>query len=127
MPVLKSPLKFPILFLTFLLLPLHSCVVYHKTPSTLEQAAELPIRAKVTNVQGEQTKYRYIMLKDGAYYGVKKQSGEVVKIPLNAEELEKVQVKNKVASTWLTVGAIALPVAAVGFVALVATVFLLAG
>ena len=125
MTALKRPL-----FILVLLLPLllqQSCVVYHKTPSTLEEAAALPVRTKVTDRQGEKTKYRYIQREDGVYYGVKQLNGVVVRTPLQAEGLEKIQVKNKVASTWLTVGVVALPVATVAMTALVAVVLLASG
>lgn len=124
MTFLQSPLNPLAICLLWLL---QSCVVYHKTPSTLEEASELPVRAKVTDKQGEKARYRYIVLKDGAYYGVKKESGEVVKIPLQVGELDKVQLKNKVASTWLTVGLVALPVAMVFAMALAAVTLLAVG
>ena len=109
------------------LMLLQGCVVYHKTPSTLEQAAQVPVRTKVTNLQGEKTKYRYIQREDGIYYGVKKQDREMVRTPLEAGELEKIQVKNKVASTWLTVGVIVVPVGAIAIASMVALVLLASG
>ena len=104
-----------------------SCVVYHKTPSTLEQAAQVPVRTKVTDLAGEKSKYRYILREDGMYYGVKKQGSQLVRTPLTAEELAKIQVKNKVASTWVNVGLIALPVFFVMMASLAAIILLASG
>lgn len=104
--------------LAFLVL-LQGCVVYHKTPTTLEQASNEYIKTKITNTDNETTKYKYITFEEGTYYGVNKRSGELVKTPLNSEEINRILIKNRTASTWVTVTVIATPVIALG-VALIA-------
>lgn len=109
MKKLKKRLKVVALFLTGLIL-LQSCVVYHKTPTTLEQASQLRTKTKITQTDGDTFKFKYISYEDGVYYGVKKKSGELVKTPLDQEYISKVLTKNKSTSTWLTVAAIGIPV-----------------
>ena len=116
MEAIKTRLKTIAWFLTVLML-FQSCVVYHKTPTTLEKASREQIKTKVTNTDGITSNYRYITYEDGDYYGVKKKSGELVKTPLNEQEIAEVVLTNKTASTWLTVGVIALPVIAVVVIA----------
>lgn len=75
-----------------------SCVIYHKTPSTLEQASEERIKTKIINANGATLKYMYIEYKDGMYYGVNKKSGTLVRVPLKEEEVT-VLLKNQTATT----------------------------
>lgn len=84
-----------------------SCVVYRKTPTSLEEASKQQIRTKIIKTNGEISKYRYITYEDGQFYGVRKKSGELVKTPLSEQEIKKVLTNNKSASTWVTVGVIA--------------------
>ena len=75
-----------------------SCVIYHKTPSTLEHASKERIRTKIINANGATLKYMFIEYKDGVYYGVNKKSGTMVRVPLKEEEIT-VLLKNQTATT----------------------------
>jgi len=109
-------LKTTAVFLASLIL-LQGCVVYHKTPSTLEQARQENIKTKIMTTDNETSKYKYITYEEGTFYGVNKKSGELVKTPLIQEEVTEVLTKNEKASTLWTVIAIGVPVVflAVGF------------
>lgn len=109
MKAIKIWLKPIALFLTASLL-LQSCVVYHKTPTSLEKASQERIRTKITNTNGQTAKYKYITYEEGVFYGVGLKSGSAIKIPLDQEYISNVVTKNKSASTWLTVGIIGIPV-----------------
>ena len=109
MEAFKTRLKTIAWFLTALML-FQSCVVYHKTPTTLEKASQEQIKTKVTNNEGETIKFKYIAYEDGVFYGVNKKSGEIIKTPLDKQYVEPVLIKNKSASTWVTVLVIAVPV-----------------
>jgi hypothetical protein len=109
MEAIKKRLKATAWCLTILLL-FQSCVVYHKTPTTLEKASREQTKTKITNTNGELFKYGYITYEDGIYYGINKKSGELVKTTLDQEYINKVVTKNKSASTWVTVGVIGVPV-----------------
>lgn len=108
------------MFLSTVLL-LQSCVVYHKTPATLEKASREQVKTKVTNTDGDIAKIKYVTYESGVFYGVNKKSGELVKTPLDEEYINKIVTKNKSASTWATVTVIAIPVAAV--IILIATAY----
>lgn len=115
MKTIKKRLRPIALFLTALLL-FQSCVVYHKTPTTLEKASQEHIKTRVLNANGETAKYNYISHEHGRYYGVHKdfdERGKLIKTLLNEQEITKITTKNKSASTWVTVGVIAVPVIAI--------------
>jgi hypothetical protein len=99
------------LFLTILLL-FQSCVVYHKTPTTLAIASRERMNTKVTRNNGEIVKYKYITYENGTYFGVSLTSGEWIKTPLDEEELAQVFTKDTSRSTWATIAFIAIPVIA---------------
>ena len=107
MEAIKTRLKSIAWFLTALML-FQSCVVYHKTPTTLDNASRDLVRTKITNPNGESFTYKYITYEDGVYYGVNKASGKWIKTPLD-NRISNVYTKNNEASTWLTVGIIGLP------------------
>lgn len=90
-----------------------SCVVYHKTPKSLDEASRLRTTTRITNHTGVTDKYDFILYEDGMYYGVFKdfdERGKWVKTPLQESEIEVVQTKNKTASTLITIGLITVPV-----------------
>ena len=107
----KLPKTIALFFVSLILF--NSCVVYHKTPTSLEKASQERIKAKVTTTDQQIFKYKYIAYEDGQFYGVKKKSGEFIKTPLSEEDTLKVVLKNRSASTWGTVSLIATPVMAI--------------
>jgi len=109
MEAIPKRLKTIALLLTALLL-FQSCVVYHKTPTTLEHASQDRIKTQITRSNGEISKYDYIANEDGVYYGVYTDWDEQVKTPLSEQEITKVLTKDKSTSTVLTIGVIAVPV-----------------
>ena len=105
--------------LAFLVL-FQGCVVYHKTPRTLEQARQEQIKTKITTSDNEKIKYKYIISEAGNFYGITTEYGEEVKNPLNEEEIQIILTKNKKASTWATVLAIGVPVIGITIAGIVA-------
>jgi len=90
------------------------CVVYDfNNPVTLEQAFQEQKKAKVKTNTNQTSRYKYISFEDGQFYGVKKKSGEFIRVPLDNNDVIQVLVQNKSASTWVTVAVIAVPVIAV--------------
>ena len=101
-------------FLTALML-LQSCTVYRSTPVNVEQAAEQQLKAKVRTTDDKTFKFDYIAEENGSFYGIKfhemtKKLGEYDQIPLNEEEISKILIQNKTASTMATVVVIAIPI-----------------
>lgn len=112
MEVIKTRLKTIAWFLTALML-FQSCVVYHKTPTTLEKSSQEKIKTKVTNSDGTVFKYKYITYDDGKFYGVNVKSGEQIKTPLQTSEVTQVLSQNKSGSTWATIAIILIPIIAI--------------
>ena len=102
MEAINKRLKPIALILTALLL-FQSCVVYHKTPTTIQQASQEQIRTKIIKTNGEISKYKYITSEDGTFYGVKLKSGEWIKTPLDQKEIAQVLTKNISTSKTLTI------------------------
>ena len=110
MEAIKTRIKTIAWFLTSLML-FQSCVVYHKTPTTLERASHERIRTKVTNTDGETFKYRYIAYEEDAYIGYfEEELGEFTRVPIDTADILGVRTKNKSASVLVTILAIAVPV-----------------
>ena len=114
MEAFKKRLRATAWFLTTLML-FQSCVVYHKTPTTLEKASQERIKTKITNKEGETFKYKYITFEEGQFYGVHEpeEFGEFVKVPLESEDIINVRTKNKSASTWVTILVVTVPALAI--------------
>ena len=109
------------------LLLFQSCVVYHKNPTTLANASREALKTRITSHNGETSNYKYVSFEDSQYYGVNQKSGNIVRTPLNPENISKVAIQNKSASTWITIGAIAVPAALVIILLSQATFFTLDG
>lgn len=92
---------------------MQSCVMYHPTAYTLDQAVQSKTNSKITDLEGQPHFYKYITQESGLYYGLKRKSGEYIQHPINPESIDRVYVKNQSASTWVTIGLIVVPVAAV--------------
>ena len=105
-----------------LLTLLQSCVVYHKTPVSLDQAVKAGTKAKIVMSDGSLIKYQYITEIKGEYYGVNKKSGMWVETPTNINPDTKVFLKNKSKSKWLTWGLILYPPLALGAFAATITI-----
>jgi len=120
MKAIRGRLKATTLLLTTLIL-FQSCVVYHKTPTTLEKASQERIKIKITNKEGETFKYKYITFEEGQFYGVHEpeEFGEFVKVPLDSEDIINVRTKNKSASTWVTILVITVPALAIVAIAVI--------
>ena len=116
MEAFKNRLK-PIAFFLTALPFFQSCVVYHKTPTTLEQASREQTRTKVTTEENKTYKFNYITYDNGVFYGINKRNGKPVKTSLYNEVVTGVYEQNDAASTLTTVGTIiGIPVLLMGIV-----------
>lgn len=87
-------LKILVLFLVLAMF--QSCKAY-KSPTNLEQAANVQEKGflKVTMVNGDEYIYETIEFSEDTYYGVKMVDAEIVKTILLKEEVLKVEKRNK--------------------------------
>lgn len=101
------------------LLVFQSCVIYHKTPSTLEKASQEQLRTKVKTGENKTYKFRYITYDNGVFYGINERSGKPVKTSLYNENVTGVYLMNEYATILSTIGVIvAVPLS--GFLLLLA-------
>ncbi len=119
MKTIRIKLKTIAMFFAALIL-LQGCVVYHKTPVNLEQAANAKQKTKINTIADETVKFKSIEYEDGQFFGLKKENGKIVKVPLDTNEVYKLYLQNKNKSTWATVLLIATPIVAFGILAIIA-------
>lgn len=80
-----------------------SCVVYHKTPVTLDQAAREKTKTKIVLEDGRVEKFKSITNQDGRYYGNRMTGDGLLTIPVDIDSIYEVHVKNKTASILVTI------------------------
>ena len=107
--------KFSCLFLSFLI-ALQSCVAYKDTTSTLDEA--VATNCKVLVVKTDDTQFKFIKVEkiNGVYYGILKTRIGSEKVLLDENDLKRISVLDKTASTWGTIGIV------VGSVVIIATI-----
>jgi hypothetical protein len=102
-------------FLIFVFL-LQSCAVYQKTPVSIEEAAATKNKVIIINDNDAKLKFKKIEQIDGIYYGITKENGNIVKVPLTESAIKKIRVLDKSASTWGTIGIVAGSLLVVGII-----------
>ena len=100
-----------------------SCVVYHKTPVTMEDAVQAETKTKVFLKDGRVEKFKSVTNQDGQFYGTRITGNGLVTIPLDVDSISQVQVKNKTASILVTV----IPLAALTALVIAAANFSVGG
>ncbi|WP_242202290.1 hypothetical protein [Aestuariivivens insulae] len=115
MKTIKQQTCLSVILLSILIL-FQSCTVYRSKSSTLEQVSNTAIKSKVETHNGVSIKFKYIVVENGNYYGVRKVKGKMEKMKLSEDYIKSVKQKDKTMSTVLT---IALPVAIIAAVGLI--------
>jgi hypothetical protein len=83
-----------------------SCVIYEKRSVPLDWASTQERKAKVKTVDNQTYKFKRIKSDNGHFYGVKDVNGEIIKTPLQDDQLKKIQLQNKGDSTAVTIAMI---------------------
>ena len=87
------------------------CTVYKSANVTLDEAVKADNKVRVIKKNGEKVKYLRVIFEDGYYKSVEKIGEGTVKTQIEVDKIEKVQLKDKVLSTVLS---IAIPVVIIG-------------
>lgn len=103
MKTIKKQIRIMALVLALVIL-IHGCAIYKSTPVSLDQAAKEEINTKIYIKSGEDFIFKRIVLEDGKYYGIKKEKGDIIKIPLNEQFIDKVKLKDTSWSSIATTG-----------------------
>ena len=82
---------------------LQNCMVYKKSSVTLEKAVQEQQKVRVEYEDYESYRYQKLISKDGTYFGVKKEKGELVNIPIDENRIVNVRLYNKSLSNTLTI------------------------
>jgi hypothetical protein len=85
-----------------MLILFQGCTVYKKQSVTMQEAAQKQVKTKVKTNNGDLF-FKYIAFENDNYYGIKKSKGELEKIRLDSEYIEKIQLKNKQGSVIVTI------------------------
>jgi hypothetical protein len=87
---------------------LQSCVAYHKTPVSIEDAVTSNNKVLIITNKDTKLKLKKIELIDGRYYGIMEdEDRKIIKTPLNESNIKTIRVLDKSASTWGTIGIVA--------------------
>jgi PBP1b-binding outer membrane lipoprotein LpoB len=107
MRAIKKQFKSVALILSMIIL-LQGCTAYKSVSISLEQAVQNESKVRVKTKSNERLKFKRIGKDEGQFYGVKKEKGEMTRIPLDSKFIDSIKEKDKTLSTILT---IALPIA----------------
>jgi hypothetical protein len=102
MKTLKKQLKVVALFFSVSIL-FQGCTVYKSVNVTLDQAVIANTKVRIKTNDNQTLKYKNVEAENGIYYGLMKYENSWVKTPINEDNIDKVQVKDKTLSTILTV------------------------
>ncbi len=102
MKTLKKQLKVVALFFSVSIL-FQGCTVYKSANVTLDQAVIANTKVRIKTNDNQTLKYKNVEAENGIYYGLMNYENSWVKTPINEDNIDKVQVKDKTLSTILTV------------------------
>ncbi|MFC2148317.1 hypothetical protein ACFLR9_07085 [Bacteroidota bacterium] len=117
MKTLKNWLKSITLFFISIMM-FQSCVAYQSASVSLEQAVREQKRTKINTISQKKYHYEQIVFEEGQFYGLQKINKNMVKIPLDTNEIDNVFIQSKSKSTWVTVAIIAIPLIALTIIAI---------
>lgn len=102
-------MKKSVSFVLLAVILLQSCVVYQKTPVSLDQAYDKSA-AKVVSLKGKEVKYQNIKLENNAYYGIKGNK-EVILDTLLISNVYLKDIEKSKQKTILNIGSVGLGIA----------------
>ena len=94
-----------------ILILFQGCTVYKSANVTLDEAVIANTKVRVKTNDNKTLRFEKIQLDNGVYYGMMYLNKSWVKIPVNEDNFDKIQVKDKTSSTILTIG---IPLAIIG-------------
>ena len=110
MKTIKKQFKPIVLLLAFVML-FQGCTVYKSSSVSLDEAAKSEAKVIVKENNSKAIMFDRIELVDGKYFGVKKFKGDMIKMSLDENNLNRVSLKNKALSTIIS---IAIPLGLIG-------------
>ena len=106
----------PIVYLLTLIILLQGCAIYHPIGVTLDQAVHEGKKVKLVTNQDKVIKFKRIESENEMYYGFTKVKKELVRIPINAEQVKTIKPKNNVGSVLVSISLIFVSVVILGII-----------
>ena len=112
MKAIKTHLKVLALFFSALIF-LQGCTVYKSANVTLDEAVRADTKVRIKTNDNQTLRFKNVGVENGNFYGLFNYKNEWVKTQINENNIDKVQLKNKVGSTILN---IFVPLAIIGII-----------
>ncbi|GAA4281337.1 hypothetical protein [Gaetbulibacter aestuarii] len=102
-------------FLLAILIFFQSCTVYQSQTISLEEASKSNVKSRVESANGKKIRFARIYHEEGDYFGIQRSKGNLIKIKLKADQIKRINPKNK---TMTVVASIGIPIAVMAGVVL---------
>lgn len=90
-------------FMVFVML-LQSCTVYKSVPISIDQAVQNQSEVKIHTLNHNTYRFTAIETIGGNYFGINKSAHEILRTPLNENQISTIKEKDKTLSTILDIG-----------------------
>ncbi|MGX7667436.1 hypothetical protein [Flavobacterium pedocola] len=87
-----------------------SCHIYQKVPVSLDDAAASKQRVKIITANNRKLFYKRIEKTDSTYYGLEESGFDIIRKPIQKEEIQKVQLINKSKSRLVSIAGVTVSV-----------------
>ena len=101
-------------FIVFILL-LQSCTIYKTAPISIDQAIQNQSEVKIHTLNRDTYRFTAIEDIDGNYFGINKSAHEILRTPLNENQISTIKEKDKTLTTIFDVGVVFIILAPVIF------------
>jgi hypothetical protein len=101
-------------FMVFIML-LKSCTIYKTAPISIDQAIQNQSEVKIHTLNRDTYRFTAIEDIDGNYFGINKSAHEILRTPLNENQISTIKEKDKTLSTIFDVGVVFIILAPVIF------------
>ncbi|MBT8286535.1 MAG: hypothetical protein KJO00_00855 [Bacteroidia bacterium] len=91
------------------------CTVYRSTNVSLEEAAQANTRVRIKTKDNKTLKFNKVQFENNQFYGKTQYDDNLIKVGIDENNIDRVQVKDKGKSTLLNIG---VPVLIIGILAL---------
>ncbi len=93
----------------------HGCTLYKSANVTLEEALQAETKVRIKTKDKKTLKFRKVLYANNQYYGTTQYKDKFVRVGIDEDNIDKIQVKDKGKSTLLNIG---IPVVIIGILAI---------
>jgi len=114
MKTLKKQSRLTAVFMVFVVF-LQSCTIYKSVPISIDQAVKNQSEVKIHTLNHDTYRFTAIEDIDGNYFGINKSAHEILRTPLNENQISTIKEKDKTLTTIFDVGVVFIILAPVIF------------